>query len=440
MSNDDLGTWLKAAAENKITTKNTWKSTLIDHFTNIDEFRERQGINFQKASCTLDGCAKVYSTRVDDVSENAMRLLEGSGREEARKKQGKKVNKVTIEKNICNLNIKVSSSRRCVDPKFLYLSSLPENTLMIDSLGISSDGVLRMSSCRDEGTVIVDDFKMSMDFPKGLLISPSISEDKEIRDIVMEPIVDNDAEVSDEHAGFSGDNFELPEILPPSSNQNPVYKENSFSYFKGWAGPNHWKVQAKKGRSGTQKQKEASFLDFTETVDYEGMLEPGNTLFDPAFIVERRESRHTLPQDFRLEVEDLYRYLVRDGLFYKKDQASAEEEMSIDHSPASCVIEEPEDEFVADIPSQGSQKMPIPFRKTPKKVNIKKLKDSVLDSVKGGSTSLLSIFEGIPKVYNGEESKDISVHLCFISLLHLANEKNIQLKAVGNDIEVQMLQ
>ncbi|AFN82595.1 chromosome condensation complex Condensin [Encephalitozoon romaleae SJ-2008] len=439
MSADDLRTWLKAAAENKITTKNTWRSTLIDHFTNIDEFREKQGINFQKASCTLDGCAKVYSTRVDDVSENAVRLLEGFGREESKKKQSRKQTKTTIEKNIFNLNIKVNASRKSVDPKFLYLTSLPENVLMIDAVGISSDGVLRMSSSKDGKVIIIDDhLKLPISFPKGLLISPSISEDKEIEKMIIEPMADNDQEDSREFAGLDTDrNFDLSEIPLINDNQNFGYKEASVSHFKGWAGPNHWKIQAKKGRNGSQKPKETSFLDFTEVIDHESITEPGNTLFDPSFIVERRENRHILPQDFRLDVEDLYKYLIRDGSFYGKDQRCEDE--AIDYSPSSCVMEEPEDEFIADIPLQGIQKNPIPFRKTSKKVNIKKLKDNVFDSVMMGNTTLLSIFESVPKIYGDDESKDISVHLCFISLLHLANDNNIQLKGVGNDVEVCIL-
>ena len=60
MSFDELSVWLKASAENKITTKNTWQSTLIEHFTQMDQ--EMESVNFQKASSTLEGCMKVYST------------------------------------------------------------------------------------------------------------------------------------------------------------------------------------------------------------------------------------------------------------------------------------------------------------------------------------------------------------------------------------------
>jgi condensin complex subunit 2 len=34
-------------------------------------------INFQKASCTLDGCVKIYTSRVDSVASETSRLLSG---------------------------------------------------------------------------------------------------------------------------------------------------------------------------------------------------------------------------------------------------------------------------------------------------------------------------------------------------------------------------
>jgi condensin complex subunit 2 len=39
--------------------------------------RDGDSINFQKASCTLDGCVKIYSSRVDSVAEQTEKLLTG---------------------------------------------------------------------------------------------------------------------------------------------------------------------------------------------------------------------------------------------------------------------------------------------------------------------------------------------------------------------------
>ena len=39
--------------------------------------KDGDSINFQKASCTLDGCVKIYTSRVDSVATETERLLSG---------------------------------------------------------------------------------------------------------------------------------------------------------------------------------------------------------------------------------------------------------------------------------------------------------------------------------------------------------------------------
>jgi len=50
---------------------------LIDFFHDLSLLKDGNSINFQKASCTLDGCVKVYSSRVDSVSNETNKLLNG---------------------------------------------------------------------------------------------------------------------------------------------------------------------------------------------------------------------------------------------------------------------------------------------------------------------------------------------------------------------------
>ena len=50
---------------------------MIDYFHELSLMRDGDSINFQKASCTLDGCVKVYTTRVDAVASETSRLLSG---------------------------------------------------------------------------------------------------------------------------------------------------------------------------------------------------------------------------------------------------------------------------------------------------------------------------------------------------------------------------
>ncbi|ORZ29881.1 condensin complex subunit 2-domain-containing protein, partial [Catenaria anguillulae PL171] len=70
--------WMKLAADNKINASNSWHLGLIDFFADMRILKEGDGaINFQKASCTLDGCVKIYSTRVDAVATETDALVVG---------------------------------------------------------------------------------------------------------------------------------------------------------------------------------------------------------------------------------------------------------------------------------------------------------------------------------------------------------------------------
>ncbi|KAI8073920.1 condensin complex subunit 2/barren [Gongronella butleri] len=69
--------WLKMATDNKINATNSWNFALIDYFHEMAFIREGDSINFQRASCTLDGCVKIYTSRVDSVASETGKLLTG---------------------------------------------------------------------------------------------------------------------------------------------------------------------------------------------------------------------------------------------------------------------------------------------------------------------------------------------------------------------------
>ena len=69
--------WMKMATDNKINASNSWNFALIDYFHDMSLLKEGDGVNFQKASCTLDGCVKIYTNRVDSVATETGKLLSG---------------------------------------------------------------------------------------------------------------------------------------------------------------------------------------------------------------------------------------------------------------------------------------------------------------------------------------------------------------------------
>lgn len=80
--------WMKMATDNKINATNSWNFALIDYFHDMSLLREGDGVNFQKASCTLDGCVKIYTSRVDSVATETGKLLSGLADSGNRKRRG----------------------------------------------------------------------------------------------------------------------------------------------------------------------------------------------------------------------------------------------------------------------------------------------------------------------------------------------------------------
>jgi condensin complex subunit 2 len=81
--------WMKMATDNKINATNSWNFALIDYFYDMSLLKEGDGVNFQKASCTLDGCVKIYTSRVDSVATETGKLLSGLADSRENKKKDK---------------------------------------------------------------------------------------------------------------------------------------------------------------------------------------------------------------------------------------------------------------------------------------------------------------------------------------------------------------
>lgn len=69
--------WMKLVKDNKINASNSWNFALIDYFHDMRLLRDGDGINFQRASYTLDGCVKIYTSRIDSVASETGKLLSG---------------------------------------------------------------------------------------------------------------------------------------------------------------------------------------------------------------------------------------------------------------------------------------------------------------------------------------------------------------------------
>ncbi|KAI9033275.1 condensin complex subunit 2/barren [Hyaloraphidium curvatum] len=155
--------WMKIAADNKINAANSWNLALIDYFYDMNILREGDSINFQKASCTLDGCVKIYTSRVDSVATETGKLLsgladsaaddgnrdgdgEGDGEEAAAPK--KKISRTvkTLLEDFTSLNTKKFDLDFTVDPLFKKTcADFDEGGargLLLNHLSISNHGMI----------------------------------------------------------------------------------------------------------------------------------------------------------------------------------------------------------------------------------------------------------------------------------------------------------
>jgi len=156
-------TVIKLSSENKINEKNSWSLDLIDHMGKLikEDSGGSRGVNFQKASCTLDASVKIYSHRVDDTHASSHRILESlsrSGMGEEDDGNGERGNaKVgshssshrlniaeTIEKKVDKINDNSVDKAQATDPLFHKMSKAFDEGgakgMLMTNLRVSSHG------------------------------------------------------------------------------------------------------------------------------------------------------------------------------------------------------------------------------------------------------------------------------------------------------------
>ncbi|KAG9239964.1 condensin complex subunit 2/barren [Calycina marina] len=182
--------WMKMATDNKINAANSWNFALIDYFHDMSLLKEGDGVNFQKASCTLDGCVKIYTSRVDSVATETGKLLsgladsgnskkksgeneegEGEGSEEEvededgvvrkkPKKRAQRSSEITLAPSFASLQLKKFELEFAVDPLFKKASADFDEGgakgLLLNHLAIDSQGRIVFDSSDDAGDASAD--------------------------------------------------------------------------------------------------------------------------------------------------------------------------------------------------------------------------------------------------------------------------------------------
>ena len=128
---DSYSEMIKLCSSKKLTVKNTWSLSLIDH---IDHILDSHKGSFQKASCTLQASVQIYEKRVDSTHMDTFRMLDnvnrtgkrsevdGEKHRESRRKHKGKANGSTLEANLNAITTTKVEKEYDVDPLFRKMS------------------------------------------------------------------------------------------------------------------------------------------------------------------------------------------------------------------------------------------------------------------------------------------------------------------------------
>ncbi|KAL2834505.1 barren [Aspergillus cavernicola] len=200
--------WMKMATDNKINANNSWNFALIDYFHDMSLLKEGDSVNFQKASCTLDGCVKIYTSRVDSVATETGKLLsgladsrdrksrgaevEGEGPEDeeedgeggSRRSRRKRAHEATLAASFATLQLKKFELEFSVDPLFKKASADFDEGgakgLLLNHLSIDGHGRIVFDSSDDaaEASKETDDTRAESEAPEqsGSTLQPTPAE------------------------------------------------------------------------------------------------------------------------------------------------------------------------------------------------------------------------------------------------------------------------
>ncbi|XP_043690880.1 condensin complex subunit 2-like [Telopea speciosissima] len=460
---------VKLSSENKINQKNTWELNLIDHLSEIIKVEAQDDVetNFQKASCTLEAGVKIYSLRVDSMHSEAYKVLGGinrAGREDEHqaileadnggveqdegcsKKEERKMSPLaTLESSFEALNVKKLDVAFAVDP--LYHQTCAQfdeggaKGLLLNNLGVyggcrvlfdslEAPGKCKPNETRNDILDTVDISFVREDIEKMVVnmcredhISPTLrdiivlfdeaNQRKSISFSLGPKIAEHVVAAVDDRVEFNGDAFETCNTwvsdhddnasvidetdpsFPTHHVENDPYtfdepdvddsfeKVANFLYLglglitkqNAWAGPDHWKYRKAKDEPVQQSSDFGPFPSWDNDSVFNGQFDDGNAHSD---------------------LED-----------------------------SSTLISQP----------LQVNKIEVQYDKTSKQVDVHALKETLWSHIRESvqmpeidaktQVSFRQVLGSFPAECQAAACKDISPHLCFICLLHLANEQGL---------------
>ncbi|KAH9652009.1 Condensin complex subunit 2 [Citrus sinensis] len=289
-------------------------------------------------------------------------------------------------------------------------------------------------------------------------------------------------ESSSFHPTFPGDHEEFVTFLengPSGADElgiNDRFEDVTMFLFQGlgftskrnaWAGPDHWKYQKSKentspsesGSAFNPKKQKKKFqaevdIDFTKSLD-EKMLDIFAPPRNPKSLLlpsNRPSCSNVLPEDCHYQPENLVKLFLLPNVLRRKNNYAMQQNCDYAGTLPSWDNEsvvngqyddgyDPND--LGDLDGLVSQprqveKIEVQYDKSSKQVNIHVLKETLwyhvqeITEVPGtvckDKVSFRHVLATFPADCAAAVSKDISPHLCFICLLHLANEHGLMIR------------
>ncbi|XP_054812792.1 condensin complex subunit 2 isoform X1 [Prosopis cineraria] len=253
------------------------------------------------------------------------------------------------------------------------------------------------------------------------------------------------------------------------------------SKHNAWAGPDHWKYRkakvsevnpASEDRSTLKPKQSRSKRQAEIDLDFTKILDPKvEDIFSPPknpkslLLPENRPLCNTkLPEDCHYQPEDLVKLFILPnvkclGRRVKKssgvcaegagEQCNAYESFPSYEDGSICggdygdVHSDPEDSTTLVSQPRQVNKIEVEYDKTSKQVDVQALKNTLWDHIQGNGqlpledqkdvVSFREILASFPDDCKAASTvSDISPHLCFICLLHLANENGLSIQSSPN--------
>ncbi|CAG8467834.1 1688_t:CDS:2 [Dentiscutata erythropus] len=516
--------WMKMATDNKINANNSWKLALIDYFHEMSLLKEGDSINFQKASCTLDGCSSTSTTTlVKDYSQLTTKKFDlefsvdplfkkTSADFDEGGAQGLLLNHLSID---ADGKIIFDASDATLDEvdenendeRDAMEEDSPEQTIDISKLRSKIFPELSRIFTKDICPSLKS-FEFSVDI--GFLTRRGSDDNEDQEDHVNIDDIDGDENYPD----FFDDNFlsgeeggggdedddgisgvfegfdsgpreritEKDYVMAMANNTNDTFQYFDSAFLRNWAGPEHWKLKRVvrgdvNGAPKERKKKEPFSIDFIDSEDLNErtiFASAGNSIVLPK-LAENVPHAHRLPDDIHFSSKQLIQLFLKPGFMLKarrryEEQLAETDDIEVDenfwaeenndpvtntsfpdmtmvttgdtflHDDDGFEEDIAEGEFGDNLVSQARRNKPeyIKYAKTAKRIDVKKLKENIwktlTDTTESGSktSTFTSVIKNLKNIYPEKKMKDISVSFCFICLLHLANEKNLNI-SVEND-------